>query len=358
MVSAPRGMPAPPLAENLELDSLMTVLASDRLPLRPVVHVDSDPGWRGGQILLHTLATGLVERGHPTVVACPRQGRLWRMLQGCVPCVAIPPGISWKTAGILRRLQPSVLVAHTSHAHGMCVAARLEPVVVHRWVDVQPGTTPWSRWKYRQPARYIACSQAVAAALRAGGVSPERIVVVYGGTAPPAAAAPAPDAPDILAVGACVRHKGHAVLAAAVARLRARGHVLDVAVAGAGPEAPPGLRMLGLREDVPALLAGARVFVQPSLSEGLGMAVVEAMMAGKVVVASRVGGIPEVVGDEGFLVPPGDPAALADALERALEFEPASFRAGHERVRTLMSAAGMVRGAREVYDSVQSDSPQ
>ena len=116
--------------------------------------------------------------------------------------------------------------------------------------------------------------------------------------------------------------------------------------------APPGLRWLGLREDIPALLAGARVFVHPSLSEGLGMAVVEAMMAGKIVVASRVGGIPEIVGKDGLLVPPGDPLALAEALEQALVMDPDDLRAGHVRVRARMSAASMVRAAREVYDGV------
>ena len=82
------------------------------------------------------------------------------------------------------------------------------------------------------------------------------------------------------------------------------------------------------------------------------MAVVEAMMARKVVVASRVGGIPEVVGQSGFLVPPGDAEALANALERALQTDPAPFHAGFERVRTVMSAEAMVQAARDVYDSL------
>ncbi len=303
-------------------------------------------------MLLRTLATGLVAQGHPTVVACPVQGRLWRALDGQVPRVAIPAGRSWKTPWILRRLRPTMVVAHTSHAHGLCVAAGVDPLVVHRWVDVPPGAAPWSRWKYRQPARFIACSEAVGAVLRAHGIAPERIDVVYGGTDLVPASAPAPDAPDILAVGARVPHKGHAVLAEAVARLRDRGIDVDAAVAGDGPTMPAGLRLLGHREDIPALLAGARVFVHPSLSEGLGMAVVEAMMAGKVVVASRVGGIPEIVGSQGLLVPPGDPEALADALHESLRRSPDDFCAGHARVRETMSAAAMVRASMEVYESV------
>lgn len=143
------------------------------------------------------------------------------------------------------------------------------------------------------------------------------------------------------------------MLAEAAARLRADGHHLDIAVAGDGPLLPAGLRYLGHRDDIPALLAGTRVFVQPSLSEGLGMAVVEAMMAGVPVVASSVGGIGEVVGPHGILVSPGDPEALAHGLLQALSTDGEAARAGQERVNRLMSTDAMVSGAHRVYDSVR-----
>jgi glycosyltransferase involved in cell wall biosynthesis len=70
---------------------------------------------------------------------------------------------------------------------------------------------------------------------------------------------------------------------------------------------------LGLRQDIPRILAMLDVFVLPSLSEGLSMAILEAMIAGKPVVATRVGGNPELVldGETGFLVPPRDSQTLA-----------------------------------------------
>jgi glycosyltransferase involved in cell wall biosynthesis len=71
------------------------------------------------------------------------------------------------------------------------------------------------------------------------------------------------------------------------------------------------------RNDVADLLSLSDIFVMPSRWEGLPMAVLEAMVAGKAIVASAIAGIPEAIidGREGLLVPPGEPAALADALE-------------------------------------------
>jgi glycosyltransferase involved in cell wall biosynthesis len=67
-----------------------------------------------------------------------------------------------------------------------------------------------------------------------------------------------------------------------------------------------------------ALYAGARVLVQPSHEEGFGLPVLEAMTVGVPVVAARAGALPEVAGDAALLVPPGDPASLADALQALL----------------------------------------
>jgi glycosyltransferase involved in cell wall biosynthesis len=80
------------------------------------------------------------------------------------------------------------------------------------------------------------------------------------------------------------------------------------------------VRLLGERRDIPELLGAADVFVLPSRSEGLPVSVLEAMVAGLPVVASRVGGVPELVaeGETGLLVAPGNSDELAAALKRVL----------------------------------------
>jgi glycosyltransferase involved in cell wall biosynthesis len=129
-------------------------------------------------------------------------------------------------------------------------------------------------------------------------------------------------------------YKGMQTLVDAFARLRAEGvEDVELVIAGDGPflgelrgiAARHGLRnihFLGRRTDVPALLAGAAIAVVPSLwEEAFGLAVVEAMAAGVPLIASRTGGIPELVeeGRTGMLVPPGDAGALARALRVLLE---------------------------------------
>jgi glycosyltransferase involved in cell wall biosynthesis len=87
----------------------------------------------------------------------------------------------------------------------------------------------------------------------------------------------------------------------------------------------------GLRRDVPRLLAALDVMVMPSRWEGLPMALLEAMACARAVVATRVGGIPDVVvdGEHGLLVSPQDPPALAQALARVIEAPALRQQLGH-----------------------------
>jgi glycosyltransferase involved in cell wall biosynthesis len=134
----------------------------------------------------------------------------------------------------------------------------------------------------------------------------------------------------VLAVGRLTGQKGFGVLLRAAERWEARGRFPALVIAGEGPLAPElatqaraaGLtaRFLGHRDDIPALLAAADLIVVPSMWEGQPLIVQEALRAGKPLVASRVGGIPDLTGADGaLLVPPGDPATLADAVLSLLE---------------------------------------
>lgn len=305
-----------------------------------VLHVDTANEWRGGQVQLLALVRGMVARKWPVQVACPALSPLWKELEFLGEGrVAIPAGNSVRTTWRVRQVQADLLAAHTSHAHTLCSVVD-RPLVVHRRVDFAPS----GGWKYRRPDAYIAVSEAVAAILKSVGV--EEVRVVHDGVDPLSPLPPALDGATVLAVGACVAHKGHNVLAEAAQILSG----VDIGVAGEGPLRYPGLRHLGQRSDVAALLAAADVFVHPSLEEGLGQAVIEAMLAGVPVVVSDAGGLPELVGDCGIIVRKGDAAALAQGIARALAGDHPPIARAQERARTAFSVSKMVEGTLRVYE--------
>jgi glycosyltransferase involved in cell wall biosynthesis len=145
--------------------------------------------------------------------------------------------------------------------------------------------------------------------------------------------------PVVLAVARLAPQKGLDVLIDAAGRWRNRDPRPVTVIAGAGPLAAAlrgraaaladgDVRLLGQRSDVPALLGAADVVVVPSRWEARALIVQEAMHAGRPVVASRVGGIPDLTGPGALLVPPGDPAALAAAVTAVLDQPALAARLG------------------------------
>lgn len=138
------------------------------------------------------------------------------------------------------------------------------------------------------------------------------------------------DRPTVFAAGRLAEQKGFAVLIDAAARWQGRDPCPRLAIAGEGPlagalagqarAAGVAVRFLGRRNDVPALMAAADVVVVPSLWDGQPLVVQEALRSGRPIVASRVGGIPDLTGEDGaLLVPAGDAGALAEAVLSVLD---------------------------------------
>ncbi len=156
----------------------------------------------------------------------------------------------------------------------------------------------------------------------------------------------------VIAVSRLVRHKGYPELLAAMRDVEAElwvvgerlasDHGADLEPCFAASGLGPRLRRLGYREDVPALLAAADIFVLPSHFEGLPMSVIEAMLCALPVVATDIRGPREQVvdGATGLLVPPAQAAPLAAALQRLTQ---------DAALRTRMGAAGRAR-ALDLYD--------
>ena len=171
----------------------------------------------------------------------------------------------------------------------------------------------------------------------------------------------------VVGVGRLAAQKGFATLLRAAARWQRRGTVPLLIIAGEGPleaelrrqaaDAGVSVRFLGPRGDVPALLAAADVVVVPSTWEGQPLIVQEALRAGRPLVATRVGGIAGLTGDDGaLLVPPGDAEALSAAVIRLLDDPGAAARlaaAARARAALLPTETAALDQALRLYGRIQ-----
>ncbi len=208
--------------------------------------------------------------------------------------------------------------------------------------------------------------------IRDEGVKPGSVMVVrngldlgrFDGLAGQPLQAPLPEGPLVAVIGNLWPVKGHRTLVEAVAQLPAELHGFRFVCAGEGPErdflaqriAELGLQgrvvLLGHRLDVPAILARAQAACLCSSAEGLSNALMEAMAARLPIVATDVGGNPELVRDNGLLVRYGDAAALAAKLTELLrspERAPAMGQRGRRRIEQELTLDRMAEGHGELY---------
>ena len=313
-----------------------------------VLHIDTSTEWRGGQRQLELLLRARPDdawAGVPDGALAQRIGP---------PTVALRPGQNPLNVWTLRRSKDwSFTAAHTPHSALVSLLAG-QRTLIHRRVDFRP-----SAWKYRRAEHVIAVSRAVGDIMLSLGVDARRLDVVPDGVLPAVGALDprwlAMPGPRFGCVGALVAHKGHRVAIDAMTRLPG-----TLIIAGEGPLrgalaaqiAQLGLgarvHLVGQLQDVAGFLSAIDVFVHPSLEEGMGQAVIEAMSAGCRVVATSAGGIPEVLGDTGCLVAPGSVDALVYALQAVLS---APVGAGVERAATF-SAQRMTDATSAVYARV------
>ena len=319
---------------------------------RVLLRLPSHPSGADHVVHAHGLRAGAL-----TVLALSLVPRARR--PGVLVTVHNAPPAGGGAAGVVYRLLEHVVARGAGLV--LCVSPDLERRMraagarrVERAV-VAPPDAP------RDPAAAgAAAASPPVPALAAPVVSREPTSGKQPGTAPA-------ERPVVLAVGRLAAQKGFGVLLEAAAAWQDLDPVPLVAIAGDGPLAG-GLRAraseLGVdvvflehRGDVPALLAAASVFVLPSRWEGQPLALQEALRAGTPVVATRVGGIPCLTGqDTALLVPPGDAGALAAAVRAVLTDAPlaAALRvAAITRAATLPSEADAVTAALGAYASAR-----
>ena len=350
--------------------------------MRPILHVASGREWRGGERQVWLLTRALARLGVPQHLVTARHSVLARQAREAgVAVTEVPWDIGLDPRALFfiirqTRAADTLLHAHDAHALRLALLARSRPspLVATRRVTfpVRPGGT-WQRADH-----VIAISAAVAGALRDGGVAAERVTIIPSGVPLDELARVTPsgvrarlgwsaDTPVAVNVAALTREKGHALLLRAAAALRTSKPALRWVVAGEGPErgtleqlahelgVHDVVRFLGHTDAVAPLLADATVVVSCSLAEGLGSTLIDAMALARPIVATAVGGVPELLApDAGLLVPQGETAPLAAAVERILA-NAAEAAALGRRARSAAAGYGIERMAErttEVYRSL------
>jgi len=284
---------------------------------------------RGGQWQALYLIRGLIAAGHRARLLAPAGSQLMQ--------AAAAQQVDVQALGLGRLLRAAASVdlvhAHDARTHTMALLLR-KPLVVSRRVAFPVGRNIASRWKYGRATHYIAVSQCVKRVLIDAGVDAQKISVVYDGV-PVDSWPKTGERSRVLAVDLEDPAKGKKIIEEAAALADIPVHFSD-----------------NLIRDLPE----AAVFVYITDLEGLGSAVLLAMAAGAPVLASRVGGLPEIVEDgvTGLLTS-NEPQAVAKQIQRLLTDRPLALRLAaraRSRVEKEFSLDRMVSETLRVYERI------
>ncbi len=343
-----------------------------------ILFVDTERVWRGGQEQLLSLVAGLKQRGHEVCLAAPSGAPLSaRAAAAGIPCQNFRQRSEFSPLALLnlwrqlsqRRVDivyfntPRAILAGGLSAWLSGTPSR----VCSRRVNF-PLNNHLSRFKYNWLLeRIVTVSESIRQTLIEDGVRPELVRVVYEGVDLDwidGLRSPGLPVPRRGLVVGMVAHlsaeKGHRTLLEAASRVAGRFPDTQYFLVGDGAlrdELLDYTRQLGLgdqvhftgfRNDSDALMKEFDVFCLPSLSEGLSSAILSAMANRLPVIATQVGGIPELVqdGETGILTPPGESLPLSEALSRMLE---------SESLRMSYGLAGRRRIEREFTLSLKLD---
>ncbi len=338
---------------------------------------------------MRDLVDGLDAAAWEVHVACPPASTLWAALQGREEVRLHPLGPSRRPspgdAASLARLVPLIRQADVVHVHSAKAGflGRLAAALAGRTRRCVYTPHAWSFWAAsgaeaalylrleRLAARWCAAIVAVSAAEREAGLEagvgrPEQYRVIPNGVDLARFGVPrAPVRGRVLFLGRLAPQKRPDLALAALGQL-ARTDA-ELVFASDGPDrvalersarelgVADRVQFLGYRDDVPELLAGAACVLLTSDYEGLPLTVLEAMAAGVPVVATRVGGVEEALGDTGMVVERGDAGGIAAALARVLGDEGEAARlgeAGRRRARERFSRERMVAETVALYEEL------
>jgi glycosyltransferase involved in cell wall biosynthesis len=349
----------------------------------------------GAQIHVRDLASALQGSGHDVVVLAGGGGVLARQLEGRgVEVVTlrhmarpIRPISDLRAlrelVGHLRRIRPDVISTHSSKAGilGRIAGRRLRvPTITtaHGWLFDLPlrGRRQRAVWRIERRMAPLArrivtvCESDRQLAIDSGVSKPDRFVTIH--NAMPDVdgsfrADPSAVPPRLLMVARFAAQKDHATLFRALANLTDLDWTLDLVGAGPLEESVRALagslglservRFLGMREDVPELIAASQAYLLISHWEGFPRSILEALRGGLPVVATDVGGVREAVidGETGFVVPENDDVLLADRLKLLIDdanLRTTLGRAARSRYEAHFTFERLVGETLSLYESV------
>jgi glycosyltransferase involved in cell wall biosynthesis len=339
------------------------------------------------------LVEGLDPNRFELDVACPRESELWERVaangRARLHEISAARRPSLSEARLWPRVLSLVRRADIVHAHSakagylgrvaalLTGASRRTVFTPHAWSWWAADGTEAALYRSFERAAARACARLIVvsdderrAGLEAGVGRPEQYRVILNGVDLDRFAAPRQPIPGrILALGRLSPQKRPDLAVEAFARVHERLPQSELLLAGRGPEearvrelatrlgVEGAVRILGPREDVAELLATASCLVLSSDYEGCPLSVLEAMAAGVPVVATRVGGLPELIdhGRTGLLVDPGRPEALAEGIVSLLSDPETAVEVGlaaRDEARTRFSRERMVSAIEGVYDEL------
>jgi len=368
-----------------------------------VVHLRGSNAMLGAERVILELSRRTGEFGYESVIVALqapsaaepellRQARATGIRTEVLTCHGrFDPAVFARLRKLLRRLQADLLHCHgyKENFYGLLGRGGLPCVATnHLWKRTTPALRFYC-WLDGRVSRHfdhvVAVSEPIRQELLAAGVPADRISRIANGldvipfqqpllpTERAAVRAGLGVGPGRLAVGMVGRlgsEKGHNLALQAVAALRARFPQLVLVIVGDGPlladlqevvlrlDLGQHVVFCGQRQDIPDILRALDAFILPSLTEGLPMALLEAMAAGLPAVASQVGDVPAVIEDgvSGILVPPGRLDALVKGLAllcSSPELRQELGKAAAVRIANRFSAREMARQYCQLYERLQ-----
>jgi glycosyltransferase involved in cell wall biosynthesis len=353
-----------------------------------ILHVSSAKSWRGGEQQVAYLVNALTKAGVEQQLACREDGELFRRMQG--QCELIPykkvSALNLQFAIRLKRYAKCVDIVHVhdSHAHTAAYIAALlgsnTPVVVHRRVDFPIGKSRLSLNKYNHDsiARILCVSDLIKHVVQERLREPQKATTVYSGVDVNRFAPSSSALHELLNIptttklvgnsSALADHKDYPTFLRTAAKVLESHNNVHFVVFGDGEERntieqqakelgiDDKLHLTGFRNDLQKLLPCLDVFFMPSKTEGLGTSILDAFAAKIPVVATRAGGIPEIVlhNKTGLLGEVGNETTLSQHLLRILNDAALSHTliAGAQTHLASFSVAAMGNKTLSIYREI------